>query len=179
MKAKRGILMMVIFLLLAASYLSCSRRAENHPSQGDHLVWNKITDDWGAPGSYRYRKDEPRLIVITDQASVSLIQGQLRPDHLEMVADVDFSTYLVLIVYQGEKYTTGYSVEVTDIERNKDTILIHADFHEPAPGEVRGETVTSPYCVLKVKKTENLKNSFVFVLIANGEEVTRQTSTIH
>lgn len=95
-----------------------------------------------------------------------------------MVANVDLSAYLILIVYQGEKDTTGYSVEVTDIERNKDAVLVYANFHEPAPGEVKGETVTSPYCVLKLKKTEDLKGSLTFVLIANGEEVTRQTYVI-
>jgi len=177
MKAKQGMLIMFIFLLLSSS-LSCSRRVEKHPPQESLLVWDQIADDWGAPSNYRYRGKEPRLVVITDQASVSSLQGQLWPDHLEMVANVDFSTYFVLIVYQGEKYTTGYSVEVTDIKRNRDTVLVYASFHRPSPGEVKGEIMTSPYCILKVKKTEELKGSFTFVLIANGEEVARQTYVI-
>ena len=176
MKAKRRMPIVVLVLLAASCLSGCS--GKDYPLQEDRLVWEKIADDWGASSNYRYREDEPRLVVIANRASVSSLQGQLRLDHLEMVASVDFSAYLVLIVYQGEKYTTGYSVEVTDIEHNKDAILIYANFHEPAPGEVKGETVTSPYCVLKLKKTDDLEGSFTFVLIANGEEVARQTLVI-
>ena len=177
-KAKQRTLITIMLLLLAISLLGCSREVEKHPPQESLLVWDQIADDWGAPSNYRYRGKEPRLVAVTDQASVSSLQGQLRPDHLEMVAKVDFSAYFVLVVYQGEKYTTGYSVKVTDIKRDMDTVLVYASFQRPSPGEVKGEIMTSPYCIVKVKKTEEFKGSFTFVLVANGEEVARQTYVV-
>lgn len=94
------------------------------------------------------------------------------------MADTDLSAYLVVVIYQGWKGSTGYSVEVADIQRKNNTITVYARFREPAPREITNPLVTSPYYILKIKKTSGLKGDFIFVLVANGKEIIRQTHHI-
>jgi len=91
---------------------------------------------------------------------------------------VDLSNYFIVVIYQGDKPSTGYSVEVNDVKREGTAIIVDAVFHEPAPDEAKGAAMTSPYYVLKVRKTEGLEGPFTFVLIVNGQEIVRQMHTI-
>lgn len=170
--AKRITIWVTVFLL--ASLCSCTTQKE----QEDHLIWEKLADDWGAPGSYRYENATPRMIVIANRDSLRSLQNQLRPPHFELVANIDFSTCLVIVIYQGEKGSTGYSVEVTDVQREDNTITIYAQFHEPAPDSLTNPLVTSPYCILKVQKPESVKGEFTFILLADGVEIARQEHVI-
>lgn len=71
---------------------------------------------------------------------------------------------------------TGYSIEIIDIKRQDDTILVCAQFHEPCCGG--GGAMTSPYYVARVKKSNALKGEFTFVLMNNTEEAARQIETV-
>lgn len=173
MKAKR--ILAVIFLLSVTLIVSCARQEE--PTQQIHLTWKKITDQVSGKSDYSY-EDVPRLKVITSPSDAQSLNGQVYPEVLEQVQSVDFSTFFVMAVFQGQQDTTGYSVEVTDVELRDGTVFVYANFNEPSPGNVVGETLTSPYYILKVQKTEGIKGSFIFVLIADGEEVFRQTYVI-
>ena len=174
---KRSIPITIIFLLLAALLIgSCT--CQGNSSQQGHLAWEKLTNQISGKSDYSY-EDVPRLKVITNPSDAQSLSEQVYPEVLEQVQTVDFPTFFVLAVFQGQQDTTGYSIEVADIEYKKGVVFVHANFHEPSPGDVVGETLTSPYYILTVRKTEDLKGSLTFVLIANGEEVTRQTSTIH
>lgn len=174
MKAKRTLaaifLISVIFLIV-----SCARQEE--PPQQVHLAWEKITDQVSGKSDYSY-EDVPRLKVITSPSNVQSLSGQVYPEVLEQVQSVDFSKFFVIAVFQGQQDTTGYFVEVTNVELREGTVFVYANFNEPSPGDVVGETLTSPYYILKVRKTEGVTGSLTFVLIANGEEVIRQTYVI-
>lgn len=175
MKAKRRALTGVFLIWVIFLIVSCARQ-EELPQQV-HLAWEKLTDQVSGKSDYSY-EDVPRLKVIASPSDVQSLSGQVYPEVLEQVQTVDFSTSFVIAVFQGQQDTTGYFVEVTDVELKEGTIFVYANFHEPTPGEVVGETLTSPYCILKVRKMEGLEESLTFVLVANGEEVTRQTHII-
>jgi hypothetical protein len=79
---------------------------------------------------------------------------------------IDFSKDMLLAVLMGTKNTGGYSVEVTKIERKQMmTILpvpappptyyleVQADHRSPPPGSIVTMALTSPYHVVKVRKT--------------------------
>ena len=163
----------IVLTLLAFSALVSGCIPQEEP-----LTWEKLSEDWGAPVEYMYKENAPRAVVIIDQDSANSLRNQLRPSHLDLIAKTDFSVYLIVVIYQGRKGSTGYSVEVTNVQRKDRTITIDAQFHEPAPRDLTNPLVTSPYYVLKIKKTPGLKDEFTFVLIVNEQEVTRQTHRI-
>ncbi len=175
MEAKHKVFTVVFLIWVIFLIVSCVQQEET--PQQVHLAWEKLTDQVSGKSDYSY-EDVPRLKVITSSSDVQSLSGQVYPEVLEQIHTVNFSTFFVIAVFQGQQYTTGYSVEVTDIELKEGTVFVYANFNEPSPGEVVGETLTSPYYILKVRKIEDLKGSLTFVLIANGEEVTRQTYVI-
>jgi len=144
--------------------------------QGEHISWEKMAFDRGGDRRWSYEGLSPHLAIIPEQDAISFVQHQLPPQHLELVSRVDFSTHFVAIIYQGEKLSTGYAVEVVDVKRQDDTIFVCSQLHDPHPGEVRGALVTSPYYVMEVESPEDLRDNFSFVLLDNGKEVARQES---
>jgi hypothetical protein len=160
-----------VFLLV--SLCSCTTQKE----QEDHLVWEMIANQTVGKSDYSY-EDKARITVVTDVNEAQALRGQVYPEILEQVRKTDFSAFFVIAVFQGEKGSTGYSVEVTDVQRKDNTITIYAQFHEPAPDAITNPLVTSPYYILKVEKMEGIKGEFTFVLIAGDIEVARQVHTI-
>ncbi len=65
---------------------------------------------------------------------------------------IDFSTDSVIAVFAGEQPTLGYSIEVTRIE---DAAKRHVavTFSKPGGSCISGQSITSPYQVVKVPKT--------------------------
>jgi hypothetical protein len=146
--------------------------------EGERLPWEKVVFDRGGYGGASYGGRSPRLVVIARQTDVPSVQNQLLSEHLSLIADVDFSTHFVAIIYQGEKGSTDYSVEVIDVKQAGDKIVLCAQLHEPIPHQVRGQMVTSPYYVVKIERPEGSGDAFTFVLLDGDEEIVRQTETI-
>lgn len=146
--------------------------------EGERLPWKKMVFDRGGYGGASYGGHSPRLVIIARQADVSSVQNQLFSEHLSLIADVDFSTHFVAIIYQGEKESTGYSVEVIDVKQEENRIVLCAQLHEPIPHQVRGQMVTSPYYVAEIERPEGPGGAFTFVLLDGDEEIVRQTETI-
>lgn len=163
-----------VTVFLLASLCSCTTQKE----QVDHLVWEKLADDWGAPMEYSYKGSVPQLWIVTAPDIDSLLQDQLDPSYLELIRQTDFSVSFIAVIYQGQKGSTGYLIEVTDVQQKDNTITIYAQFHEPAPDSLTNPLITSPYYILKVEKTESIKGEFTFVLVADGVEVARQEHMI-
>ena len=144
--------------------------------RGEHLPWEKMVFDRGVDQAYRGRS--PQLVVIASLDALSSIQDQFPPQYLEILSDVDFTTHFAIVIYQGLKESTHYSVEVIDVKRQDSTIFVCTQFHEPLPEVARGSMETSPFYIMKVEKSEGLKREFVFTLTDHGDEIFRQTEII-
>lgn len=162
-----------VTVFLLASLCSCTTQKE----QEDHLIWEMIASRTVGKSDYSY-EDVARITVVANSNEAQALRGQIYPEILEQVQETDFSAFFVIAVFQGEKGSTGYSVEVTDVQRKDNTITIYAQFHEPAPDALTNPLITSPYYILKVEKTESVKGEFTFVLVADGIEVARQEHVI-
>ena len=143
--------------------------------QGEPVPWEPVVDDPESGLFSHYEEEEPWLDVIIDQEAVSSLSNTLSSRHLELVANVDFATHFLVVIYQGRKGMTGYSVEAISVKHQGDTILICAQMHEPSFG---GAAITAPFYILQVEKTEELQGDLTFVLIADGEEVFRQEAFV-
>jgi hypothetical protein len=141
------------------------------------LEWERVAQyDGGdtAPSP----NEQPRLTVVAAPEQVPELEPYIYSFVLDQVSETDFSQFLVLAVFQGYHGVVNYSVEVEDVTRNENVITVDARFLEPAPGEALENIESSPYYVLRIKKTPDLRGEFIFVLIADGVEITRQSQVI-
>lgn len=134
---------------------------------GEGLEWEEIFSEPVSP----YEETNPMMKVFVTPEQASELEEFLQlPSHLRLVSKTDFAAYFVITVFQGEKMTTGYSVEVINVRLDNNAITVYARFLTPDPRFVTGQLVTSPYYILRVKKPPELKGDFIFVLNADGEE---------
>lgn len=146
--------------------------------EGERLPWEKMVFDDGVDTRWSYKERSPQLVVVADRETFSSVEDYLPPQHLELVAEIDFSAYFVAIIYQGRKMETDYSVEVIDVKQEGDRIVLCAQLHEPIPNQVRGQMVTSPYYIVEIERPEGSGDAFTFVLLDGDEEIVRQVETI-
>jgi len=142
--------------------------------QGEQLEWERIVQD--DPGN-QY-SGGPKLAIVTNREEVSILENEIIPRDIVQVLDCDFSEYVVLVIFQGYQGHADHSIEVTGVTQDDNVIAVDAKFLEPEPGEVLKPAESSPYYVLKIKKTPDLRGEFTFVLIANSEEIMRQSLII-
>jgi hypothetical protein len=78
---------------------------------------------------------------------------------------MDYKRYLVLAVFLGEKDSGGYGVEVQRIIRSGDTVSVQADFIVPQPDTQRAAVITSPFELVRIRKSGSLGKEIEFQLI--------------
>ncbi len=65
---------------------------------------------------------------------------------------VDFSKYMVLAVFMGQKATGGYSIEINKVLQKGNTLEVRVQEYSPTAGCVTSMATTQPYHVAKVEK---------------------------
>jgi hypothetical protein len=145
--------------------------------QEEPLEWEKIAQYDG--GDIAPSPDErPRMTVVATPDQVSELEPYVYSFVLQEISQIDFSEFLVVAVFQGYHGVANYSVEVEKVTLKDRIITVNARFLEPDPNEVTVNITSSPYYVLGVQKTPGLHGEFTFVLIADGEEIMRQSRVI-
>lgn len=80
------------------------------------------------------------------------------------VPKIDFQLKNVVAVFLGERPTTGFSVEVNNIEETKDNINISLKENKPLAGsEIKAE-ITQPFIIIETKKSTKkfvIENSLI------------------
>lgn len=66
--------------------------------------------------------------------------------------DVNFSSRACLVVYQGQKPTGGYSIELTEIRRDGTVLAIKVNERRPAFGDVTTQVITSPFVAVSIPR---------------------------
>ena len=118
---------------------------------------------------------EPALEVVLDRAGLESLPRLMARglDVDKALRETDFSTWFLLVAFQGIQMSGGHSIEVLDIGRSGERVEVRAKFISPESGATLG--VTSPYHVVRVKKVDLGADRFTFVLIddLSGEEVAK------
>ena len=68
---------------------------------------------------------------------------------------LDFSKYTLIAVFQGEKNTGGYAIEIVDIQES-DILTIKVKEAVPAPGAIVTQAITSPYHIVSIPASEKV-----------------------
>jgi hypothetical protein len=181
----KGLIAFVAFAFAMACLLgACGQGPAMEQSAGatdasrrQQLRWEKVAQfENGDTGPSP--DEQARLTVVTSSQQVSELQDYVYSFVLQQVSETDFSTYLILAVFQGYRGVSNYSIDVEDVVRQGRTITVYTEFLDPDPAEVIVNITSSPYYVLKVKKPLDLYGEVTFVLIANDTEIDRETSEI-
>ncbi len=161
-----GVQMLVVFGLMLTG---CSPSAKEIP-------FETISE---YPISY-YEQSEPALVAVSDRAGLESLPRLMSHgfDVDKALSETDFSTCFLLVAFQGLQGSGGHSIEVLDIQRSGERIEVRAKFTSPESGATL--LVTSPYHVVRVKRTDLGSGKLTFVLIDDslGEEVAKVAHTL-
>jgi uncharacterized protein (DUF885 family) len=66
--------------------------------------------------------------------------------------DVSFHTRAVVVAYQGQQRTGGYSIEVTGIKRTGTVLAVTVSERRPASGSLTTQVITSPFVAVSISR---------------------------
>jgi uncharacterized protein (DUF885 family) len=66
--------------------------------------------------------------------------------------EVNFRTRAVVVAYQGEKRTGGYSISIAGVRRVGTNLLIDAKEQVPGPNDITTDALTSPYVLVSIPR---------------------------
>jgi uncharacterized protein (DUF885 family) len=66
--------------------------------------------------------------------------------------DVSFDTRAVVVAYQGQRATGGYSIEITGIKRTGTVLAITVSERRPASGSLTTQVITSPFVAVSIPR---------------------------
>jgi len=66
--------------------------------------------------------------------------------------DVNFETRAVVVAYQGQQPTGGYSIEVAGVRRVGTVLAFHVTERRPASGDFTTQVITSPFVAVSVPR---------------------------
>jgi hypothetical protein len=66
--------------------------------------------------------------------------------------EVSFDTRAVVVAYQGQKSTGGYSVEITGIRRTGTVLAVSVGERRPASGSLTTQVITSPFVAVSIPR---------------------------
>ena len=103
-----------------------------------------------ATGTYSTHEGGRTVELITDEAGWRRaweVIGAGRP-----LPDVSFDTRAVVVAYQGQQATGGYSVEITGIRRTGTVLAVTVSERRPASGSLTTQALTSPFVAVSVPR---------------------------
>lgn len=98
---------------------------------------------------------EKKHYVIENEAEWKNLWGKTNSISIPQpeLPEVDFNKEMVIAVFQGEKSTGGYSIEIVNIVEDSKITVFYKEF-SPEPGDFVTQALTQPYHIVKIKKTD-------------------------
>jgi uncharacterized protein (DUF885 family) len=103
-----------------------------------------------ATGTMSSREGVRAVELITDEAAWRRAWetiGGGRP-----LPDVSFDTRAVVVAYQGQQRTGGYSVEITGIKRTGTVLAISVNERRPVSGSLTTQVISSPFVAVSIPR---------------------------
>ncbi|HEV2801478.1 MAG TPA: DUF885 family protein [Pyrinomonadaceae bacterium] len=66
--------------------------------------------------------------------------------------EINFATRACIVVYQGQKSTGGYSIEIEEIRRDGTVLAVKVRERRPAFGDVTTQVITSPFVAVSITR---------------------------
>jgi len=123
-----------------------------------------------------YESKQPGLIVIAVSEETPNLDALVTSKAQARLQSLDYNPHFVIVIFQGWKPTTRYSIQIERVTRRENTVTIYALFREPKPDEPKGDEVTSPYHLVQVQKVGTWGQQITFNLVVGDATV---TSLVH
>lgn len=68
--------------------------------------------------------------------------------------EIDFTRYMLVAVFAGEKRSGGYSVQVQQVRETKQGLTVSAVVESPDPDQVTTAQIVYPYQIVKVPRSD-------------------------
>jgi hypothetical protein len=113
----------------------------------------------------------PAFEVITDEARFHQVFKRLHADQLPPPAPptIDFAREFVILAAMGQQPTTGYRIEVEQMERYGSVLRVRVRFQEADPQARHATMLTQPFVLVKIPRMPGLKQ--VKVLDQDAKEL--------
>jgi hypothetical protein len=100
--------------------------------------------------------DKPLQVVVTNKTQWAELWQKHTANKLPKTPppQVDFNKESVIFVTSGQKNTAGYSVEITDVRREKGQTEIVVSTKEPKPGALVAEALSAPFHIVELPRIE-------------------------
>lgn len=141
------------------------------PPSGQELLFETIAQSYSPGTGEPYAGTSIHLEVISTLAEAASLGGWIDPDASNRLAAVDYSHSFVLALFQGNKPTDGYSIEIIRIQRQGDSIALTIRLQTPLPGSSANDVITSPYHLVRVEKSGQWGKDIPFNVLQDGENV--------
>ncbi|MCW1148724.1 protease complex subunit PrcB family protein [Flavobacterium lacisediminis] len=140
---------MIKFLPLLLIIISCSTAIPKEEFDSSFSVIYK-SEIGGA--------DKAGHILIQDNETYIKFIESLKLDESKYAnfLKVDFKKKDVLVLYQGQKTSGGYSIDIESVLNENHTIFIKKKETEPKKGEMTTSVITSPYCISLIPKGKKI-----------------------
>lgn len=97
------------------------------------------------------------LHITSNEAYIKLIET-LKIDESEYnkLVSVNFNTNDVVVVYQGQKNSGGYSIDVAEIHWENELLMVKTIETIPETGKPVTMAITNPYCITIIPKAKSI-----------------------
>lgn len=123
----------------------CQKACENAELSGNELLFETIIK-----GVISSQKDAKNFVI----KSQSEWMPALQKTDAELPALIDFDKDMAIAVFQGEKTSGGYNIEISKIIENNNDIEVLIKETSPGADCITPAVITSPYQIVKLQKSE-------------------------
>lgn len=150
-------------VLTQTHYIPSNSQIVTLDKNSDYLGWDSL---------------KPHLEILTNEFDVIAIDGLVTPESLAAVRKVDFNEHYVAAIFQGQKPSTSYDIELQQVRRQSDQLVLDSVVTEPTDDEDMRQEVTSPYQLVQIERFYENGREIDFTLSVNGQSILTQTRTI-
>ena len=136
---------MIKFLPLILLFISCSTSSPKQVVDSSFSVIFR-SEMGGA--------EKPSHLLIQNNESYIQFIESLKLDESQYAnfLKVDFKKKDVLVLYQGQKTSGGYSIDIESVVNDNSTIVVKKKEIQPKAGEIATTVITTPYCIALIPK---------------------------
>ncbi len=120
--------------------------------------------------------EEASLFFATTPEEVERLIGAVQePGLADELKDIGLGQYWVLVVFRGEKPTSGYEITIEDIKTFESEVEVDVSLTNPAPDAIVAQVITYPVAVEVIAISEIADPSLMdwVVLDQNGEVLSK------
>jgi protease stability complex PrcB-like protein len=94
--------------------------------------------------------------VIRSNAELGAAWSQIYADRLDrtLPPQIDFDTYMLVIVASGRQPSSGFTVKITGATRDRDGLVVHVTIERPGENCGTATVITGPIAIARLPKLD-------------------------